>query len=79
MTSLDALVDARFDDSVAFLRELVRMPSDTPPGDNAGHAEGTAKLLEALGFTVERHVVPADLVAKRAMKSVTNLVVRHRT
>src|SRR6187399_900092 len=64
MTSLDALVDARFDDSVAFLRELVRMPSDTPPGDNAGHAEGTAKLLEALGFTVERHVVPADLVVR---------------
>jgi succinyl-diaminopimelate desuccinylase len=78
MTSLDALVDARFDESVAFLRELVRMPSDTPPGDNAGHAEGTAKLLETLGFTVERHVVPADLVAKRGMKSVTNLVVRHR-
>ena len=76
--TLDALVDARFDDSVAFLRELVRMPSDTPPGANAGHAEGTAKLLEALGFTVERFPMAADLVAKRGMKSVTNLVVRHR-
>ncbi|APV50220.1 peptidase M20 [Betaproteobacteria bacterium GR16-43] len=75
---IDALVDARFDESVAFLRELVRMPSDTPPGDNAAHAEGTAKLLEALGFTVERHPVPAELVAKRGLRSVTNLVVRHR-
>jgi len=78
MTTLDALVDARFDESVAFLRELVRMPSDTPPGDNAAHAEGTAKLLEALGYTVERHAVPADLAAQRGMRSVTNLVVRHR-
>ncbi|QJR15895.1 ArgE/DapE family deacylase [Usitatibacter palustris] len=77
-TALDALVDARFDESVAFLRELVRMPSDTPPGDNAAHAEGTAKLLEALGFTVERHPIPADLVARRGMKSVTNLIVRHK-
>ena len=35
------------------------MPSDNPPGDCAPHAERTAHLLEAMGFAVERHVVPA--------------------
>ena len=75
---LDDLVDERFDDSVAFLRELVRVPTDTPPGDNAAGAERAAALLEELGFVVERHAVPADLVRARGMVSVTNLVVRVR-
>ena len=49
------LVEARFEEEVAFLRELVRVPTDTPPGDNTPHAERTAALLEAMGYTVERH------------------------
>ena len=60
------------------LAALVRTPSDNPPGDCAGHAEVTAGLLEAMGFTVERHVVPADLVRAHGMISATNLVVRRR-
>ncbi len=39
----------------AFLAELVRVPSDNPPGDCAPHAQRAAQLLEAMGFTVERH------------------------
>ncbi|MFZ3320724.1 MAG: M20/M25/M40 family metallo-hydrolase [Usitatibacter sp.] len=78
MSALDALVDARFDDSVSFLREIVRLPSDTPPGDNAPHARAAAEALESLGFTVERHPVPADVVAAHGLVSVTNLIVRHR-
>jgi succinyl-diaminopimelate desuccinylase len=62
----------------AFLAALVRAPSDNPPGDCAAHAEITATLLESLGLTVERHVVPTDLVAEIGMVSATNLVVRHR-
>jgi acetylornithine deacetylase/succinyl-diaminopimelate desuccinylase-like protein len=61
-----------------FLAELVRMPSDNPPGDCAGHAERTARLLEAMGLRVERHPVPADLVRAHGLASITNLVVRHR-
>jgi acetylornithine deacetylase/succinyl-diaminopimelate desuccinylase family protein len=61
-----------------FLAALVRVPSDNPPGDCAAHAQATAGLLEGLGFTVERHVVPAALVAAHGMVSATNLVVRHR-
>ncbi len=62
----------------AFLADLVRVPSDNPPGDCAPHAERTARLLEAMGLTVERHVVPQELVTANGMVSCTNLVVRVR-
>ena len=61
-----------------FLAALVRLPSDNPPGDCAPHAALAARLLEALGFTVERHPVPADFAAAHGMASTTNLIVRHR-
>ena len=61
-----------------FLAQLVQVPSDNPAGDCAPHAEHTARLLEALDFEVERHVVPADTVRAHGMVSVTNLIVRHR-
>jgi succinyl-diaminopimelate desuccinylase len=66
------------DAQIALLAELVRCPSDNPPGDCDRHADLTASLLEDLGLTVERHKVPADVVARYGMRSVTNLVVRHR-
>ncbi|QFR32344.1 ArgE/DapE family deacylase [Ancylobacter sp. TS-1] len=61
---------------VDFLKALVRVPSDNPPGDCAPHAEVAGRLLEELGFTVERHVVPEPFVKANGMKSVVNLVVR---
>jgi succinyl-diaminopimelate desuccinylase len=61
-----------------FLAELVKTPSDNPPGDCAPHAQRTATLLEAMGFAVERHVVPAEAVAANGMVSCVNLVVRVR-
>ncbi len=45
---LDAWIDAHFDEEVRFLQQLVRVPTDTPPGNNAPHAERTAELLAAL-------------------------------
>jgi acetylornithine deacetylase/succinyl-diaminopimelate desuccinylase family protein len=75
---LDAEVDREHADAVAFLREIVRVPTDTPPGDNAPHAERTAALLEALGFAVERLPVPERDVRAAGLVSVTNLVVRRR-
>jgi succinyl-diaminopimelate desuccinylase len=77
-SKLLSLVDATFPDQVKFLAELVRVPSDNPPGDCAPHAQRTARLLEDLGFTVERHVVPETEVQANGMISATNLVVRHR-
>ncbi|MEX2127997.1 MAG: ArgE/DapE family deacylase [Xanthobacteraceae bacterium] len=64
--------------AVAFLKALVRVPSDNPPGDCARHAEEAARLLEALDFKVERHRVPDPLVRKHGMRSAINLVVRER-
>jgi acetylornithine deacetylase/succinyl-diaminopimelate desuccinylase-like protein len=61
-----------------FLAELVRVPSDNPPGDCAPHGERAAALIEALGLTVERHPVPESLARGCGMVSATNLVVRHR-
>jgi acetylornithine deacetylase/succinyl-diaminopimelate desuccinylase family protein len=75
---LVSLIDAAFPDQVRFLAELVRVPSDNPPGDCAPHARRTAELLEGLGFSVERHEVPAADVQANGMISATNLVVRRR-
>jgi succinyl-diaminopimelate desuccinylase len=71
-------IDRNFAREVEFLKELVRVPSDNPPGDCAPHAEKAAELLAQLGFTVERHPVPEALVHKHGMTSVTNLVIRER-
>ena len=59
-----------------FLAELVRVPSDNPPGDCAPHAARAAALLEAMGLAVERDIVPQDAVSANGMLSCTNLVVR---
>ena len=75
-SALDAWIDAHFDEEVQFLQQLVRVPTDTPPGNNAPHAERTAELLEAFGFEVERHPVPAQQVKDYGLESLTNLVVR---
>ena len=75
---LDAWIDAHFDDEVKFLQALVRVPTDTPPGDNAPHAEVTAGLLEGFGFAVDRYPVPTALVKEHGLTSITNLVVRRR-
>jgi succinyl-diaminopimelate desuccinylase len=75
---LDTWIDTHFDDEVRYLQELVRVPTDTPPGNNAPHAERTAELLEAMGFKVEKHPVPDAEVRAAGMQSVTNLVVRRR-
>jgi acetylornithine deacetylase/succinyl-diaminopimelate desuccinylase family protein len=71
-------VDRDFASETRFLAELVKVPSDNPPGDCAAHAARAKQLLEQLGLAVEAHEVPAAAVAAAGMKSVTNLIVRHR-
>ena len=61
-----------------FLAEIVKVPSDNPPGDCGRPAEVVATLLEGLGFQVERHKVPEALVQANGMISATNLIVRRR-
>ena len=75
---LDAWVDAHFDEEVRFLQALIRVPTDTPPGNNAPHAEETAALLKVFGFEAERYPVPQAEVEAAGLQSVTNLLVRRR-
>jgi succinyl-diaminopimelate desuccinylase len=72
----DDWIDANFDAEVAFLQALVRVPTDTPPGNNAPHAERTAELLQAFGFDAEKFPVPAADVQAAGLQSITNLIVR---
>lgn len=76
--SIESWIDQAHGEQVRFLAEIVKTPSDNPPGDCAPAAERAAILLEELGFTVERHPVPADLVRANGMLSATNLIVRRR-
>ena len=73
---LDAWIDAHFDEQVRFLQELIRVPTDTPPGNNAPHADRTAELLRGMGLDAEKHPVPEAEVRAAGLESITNLVVR---
>ena len=77
-TQLDAWIDAHFDEEVRFLQALVQVPTDTPPGNNAPHAERTAALLAEWGYTAEKHAVPDQEVKDYGLTSITNLIVRRR-
>ena len=76
--AIDAWVDAHFDEQVRFLQELVRVPTDTPPGNNTPHAKRTRELLATFGFDAEAHEVPESVVQEHGLQSITNLVVRRR-
>ncbi|MEW5421866.1 ArgE/DapE family deacylase [Amorphus sp. 3PC139-8] len=69
-------VDGRFDEAVTFLQEIVRIPSENPPGDCAEAADRIARLYEGLGLEIEEHPVPDPFVRQYGMRSATNLVVR---
>jgi succinyl-diaminopimelate desuccinylase len=76
--TLDSWIDAHFDEQVAFLQDMVRVPTDTPPGNNAPHAERTAALLATMGLDAERHAVPDADVKAYGLQSITNLIVRRK-
>ena len=75
---IDAWVNQHFDEEVRFLQVLVRVPTDTPPGHNAPHAERTAELLQAMGLEVQKFPVPPEMVHAAGLQSLTNLLVRRR-
>jgi acetylornithine deacetylase/succinyl-diaminopimelate desuccinylase family protein len=73
---LDTWIDEHFNEEVAFLQALVQVPTDTPPGNNAPHAERTAELLAAFDMEAEKYRVPEDEVRAYGLQSLTNLIVR---
>ena len=76
--AIEAYVELHREEAIGFLAELVKVPSDNPPGDCVAHAARAAELLEGMGLEVERHPVPEQVVRAAGMVAVTNLVVRRR-
>jgi succinyl-diaminopimelate desuccinylase len=75
---LDQWIDQHFDEQVRFLQELIRVPTDTPPGNNTPHALRTAELLAGMGLPAEQHCPPQAAVQAAGLQSITNLIVRRR-
>ncbi len=73
---LDNWVDSHFEEQIAFLTELVKVPTDTPPGNNAPHAIKTAQLLEQFDMHAKQIPIPKDIVQNAGLESITNLIVR---
>ena len=76
--AISSFVDEHFAAECSFLAELVKVPSDNPPGDCAAHARRAKELLEGLGLKVEADTVPEADVRANGMISATNLIVRQR-
>ena len=76
--AISRFVDEHFAAECSFLAELVKVPSDNPPGDCAAHARRAKELLEGLGLKVEGDAVPEVDVRANGMISATNLIVRQR-
>jgi succinyl-diaminopimelate desuccinylase len=76
--AIHAFIEANREAETHFLAQIVKVPSDNPPGDCDAAAALTSRLLEGLGFTVESHKVPAELVRANGMISASNLIVRRR-
>ena len=77
-STLAQFIDAHHVEQIEFLRQIVRVPSDTPPGNNNPPAEKAAELLTAKGYAVERFAVPEQRVRDYGMQSITNLIVRQK-
>ncbi|OZI32261.1 peptidase M20 [Bordetella genomosp. 10] len=76
--ALLSFIEQAHPDQIEFLREVVRVPSDNPPGDCAPLGRRAEALLTALGFAVEALPVPEAQVRANGMVSATNLIVRKR-
>ena len=73
---IDDWVNQHFDEQVLFLQELVRVPTDTPPGNNTPHALRTAQLLKQWDMDAKAIEIPDTEVKKKGLQSITNLIVR---
>jgi succinyl-diaminopimelate desuccinylase len=76
--AIDQWIDDHFDEETVFLQDMIRIPTDTPPGNNAPHAHYVAQRIRELGWQVEEHAVPSQAVSDYGMESITNLIVRRR-
>jgi len=59
-----------------FVKDLVRIGSENPPGNGAAIAGRVAQELKALEFGVAQHRVPNELAAGHGVANAVNLVAR---
>lgn len=78
MYSVHSFIEETTAERISLLQALIRVPSDNPPGDCQAHADMCAGLIEELGFKVEKYSVPESVCEANGLKSITNLIVRHR-
>jgi acetylornithine deacetylase/succinyl-diaminopimelate desuccinylase-like protein len=78
VSSIAGFMDLEASRQRDFLAQLVRVPSDNPPGDCAAAAARAEASLSALGFTVEAHPVQQSEARSNGMVSATNLIARQR-
>ncbi|MEM9223478.1 MAG: M20/M25/M40 family metallo-hydrolase [Pseudomonadota bacterium] len=69
-------VSARQEAAVELLAELVRKPTENPPGDTSEASQWLANALLERGHEVERHPVPQPFARTHRRGDVENLIVR---
>jgi acetylornithine deacetylase/succinyl-diaminopimelate desuccinylase family protein len=60
LVAIEAATDERHDESVEFLREMIRTPSVNPPGEYAAIHDLVTSTYERYGWEVETERVPAE-------------------
>lgn len=62
----------------AFLKDLVSLNTQVPPGSLKKACDRLTKMLEGLGFVVERHTPPKDRLDAAGREPFDNLVIRRK-
>jgi len=62
LAAVEAATDERFEESVDFLREMIRTPSVNPPGEYAAIHDLVTSTYESYGWDVETAWAPAELL-----------------
>lgn len=77
ITTLRERLTARRAEQFRLLGELIRVRSDSPPGDGRESADLISETLENLGLPVTRHEPPQDLLDDMGLMSAPCLVARY--
>lgn len=69
------IIDEKREELVTFLQELVKIPSDNPPGDCGRIADHIYKRLQSFGFSqVSIHELPKAKLSKVGMTKASNVL-----
>jgi succinyl-diaminopimelate desuccinylase len=76
---LMSFIDDKKEELVSFLQELVRIPSDNPPGDCERISSHIYDRMQSFGFSdVSIHEIPKEELLKVGMKKAANVLAYER-